>query len=44
MSQLNDDEKDHNLAAALDEAQLVREARYIDRFEGLDLSWLPPGR
>lgn len=28
----------------LDEAQLVREARYIDRFEGLDLSWLPPGR
>ncbi|WP_320452868.1 Crp/Fnr family transcriptional regulator [Sphingomonas sp. CFBP8993] len=28
----------------LNEAQLVGEARYIDRFEGLDLSWLPPGR
>lgn len=28
----------------LDEARLVREARYIDRFEGLDLSWLPTGR
>ncbi|WP_322964864.1 Crp/Fnr family transcriptional regulator [Sphingomonas fuzhouensis] len=28
----------------LDEARLVREAGYIDRFEGLDLSWLPPGR
>ncbi len=27
----------------LDEARLVREAGYIDRFEGLDLSWLPPG-
>lgn len=28
----------------LDEAQLMREAGYIDRFEGLDLGWLPPGR
>lgn len=28
----------------LNEARLVNEARYVDRFEGLDLSWLPAGR
>jgi len=28
----------------LAEQRLVREAGYVDRFEGLDLSWLPPGR
>jgi len=28
----------------LDEPRLVREARYVDRFDGLDLSWLPEGR
>lgn len=28
----------------LDEARLVNEARYVDRFEGLDLSWLPAAR
>ncbi|WP_230481581.1 Crp/Fnr family transcriptional regulator [Sphingomonas sp. Leaf21] len=28
----------------VDEARLAREAGYIDRFEDLDLSWLPPAR
>lgn len=28
----------------LNEARLVREVRYVDRFEGLDLSWLPAAR
>ncbi|OYY91175.1 MAG: transcriptional regulator [Sphingomonas sp. 28-66-16] len=28
----------------LDERGLVRAAHYIDRHDGLDLSWLPPGR
>ncbi|MDQ1228929.1 hypothetical protein QE379_000355 [Sphingomonas sp. SORGH_AS 879] len=28
----------------LDEERLVQESGYIDRFAGLDLSWLPPAR
>lgn len=28
----------------LDERALTRAANYVDRYEGLDLGWLPPGR
>lgn len=28
----------------LDERALIRTSGYVDRYEGLDLSWLPPGR
>jgi CRP-like cAMP-binding protein len=27
-----------------DEERLARQVGYVDRYEGLDLSWLPPGR
>lgn len=47
LRQLEDDaliKREGGRVYLLDEARLVREAGYIDRFEGLDLSWLPPGR
>ena len=47
LRQLEDDaliKREGGRVYLLDQARLAREAGYIDRFEGLDLSWLPPGR
>jgi len=47
LRQLEDDGKivrDGGTIRLIDEERLRRAANYIDRYAGLDLSWLPPGR
>ncbi|WP_343526262.1 Crp/Fnr family transcriptional regulator [Sphingomonas sp.] len=47
LRQLEDDgliQREGGHVHVLDEAGLTREAGHVDRFDGLDLNWLPPGR
>ena len=47
LRQLEDDgliRREGGQVEVLDEAGLTHEAGYVDRFDGLDLSWLPPAR
>ena len=36
--------RDNGRVTLTNERALVRAANYVDRYEGLDLSWLPPAR